>query len=209
MLLVWVHLAGVVTVLQHSRGAMLRSTLQIPTPHEVNLSHPFPARTVGSCFGSGHAALTVRSDWRAALMQLHADLNTSHVRFHGILELVEFTAKEAENGGTGNSNSTLPFTLDFTRVDAVYDWMIRTAGVVPYVELSFMPLPLASGLCTSQRIVPRVSGTGTPVSSALQARMPTRHTSPQSYLLIYSFRFRLDRTHTQDWMYLQCSTIQI
>lgn len=148
MLLVWVHLAGVVTVLQHSRGAMLRATLQIPTPHEVNLSHPFPARTVGSCFGSGHAALTVRSDWRAALMQLRADLNTSHVRFHGILELVVFTATEADNGGTGSSNSTLPFTLDFTRVDAVYDWMIGTAGVVPYVELSFMPLPLASGMCT-------------------------------------------------------------
>ena len=85
------------------------------------------------------------------MLKIKADLNTSHIRFHGILELVEFTKRDEreeeddDDEGREGGGGTLPFDLDFTRVDAVYDWMIRTAGVLPYVELSFMPLPLASG----------------------------------------------------------------
>lgn len=100
---------------------------------------------------SGHAALATNPEWRDGLLKIKADLNTSHIRFHGILELVEFTKRDEreeeddDDEGRESGGGTLPFDLDFTRVDAVYDWMIRTAGVLPYVELSFMPLPLASG----------------------------------------------------------------
>ena len=93
-----------------------------------------------------------------------------YVRFHGILELVGFGATHHGNGyhgngawpgsgtgtrgtdtgtgaqgaGTGTHRQPLLPVLNFTRVDAVYDGLLST-GVLPYVELSFMPPALASG----------------------------------------------------------------
>jgi xylan 1,4-beta-xylosidase len=38
------------------------------------------------CVGSGHAALTVRADWRAHLTRCARELGVKRTRFHGLLD---------------------------------------------------------------------------------------------------------------------------
>ena len=38
------------------------------------------------CVGSGHAALTVRADWRAHLTRCRTELGVKRTRFHGLLD---------------------------------------------------------------------------------------------------------------------------
>ena len=38
------------------------------------------------CVGSGHAALTVRADWRAHLSRCRSELGVKRTRFHGLLD---------------------------------------------------------------------------------------------------------------------------
>lgn len=108
-------------------------TLDVDSP-----TTPFP-HYWEECVGSGHAALALRADWQRQLKQTHADLGTRMVRFHGI-----FDADVGIVAGVG-ADGTL--RLNFTNLDRIYDGIIA-AGVVPYVELSFMPPPLASGATT-------------------------------------------------------------
>lgn len=82
------------------------------------------------CWGSGHAKLTLRQDWRLHLRQARDELGLQGVRYHGLFD---------DDMGV----VTAPRTYNFTKVDSTWDYFIEL-GVKPVVELSFMPAFLAN-----------------------------------------------------------------
>eukprot|EP00036_Acanthoecidae_sp_10tr_P004927 CAMPEP_0182928404 /NCGR_PEP_ID=MMETSP0105_2-20130417/15568_1 /TAXON_ID=81532 ORGANISM="Acanthoeca-like sp., Strain 10tr" /NCGR_SAMPLE_ID=MMETSP0105_2 /ASSEMBLY_ACC=CAM_ASM_000205 /LENGTH=645 /DNA_ID=CAMNT_0025066407 /DNA_START=9 /DNA_END=1946 /DNA_ORIENTATION=+ len=81
-------------------------------------------------WGSGHAALTLREDWRNHLKLAVKDLGLQGVRYHGLFD--------DDQGPVVPS----PGVYNFTLLDSTWDFLI-SAGVKPIVELSFMPAVLA------------------------------------------------------------------
>lgn len=98
----------------------------VPLPH--NWEH-----TVGS----DHAAMALRAEYQEQLRRCHAELGIGHVRFHGVLShaMGTLVAHEGER------------ISSFHNVHAIWDFLLD-AGMKPFVELSFMPEPLASGHAT-------------------------------------------------------------
>jgi xylan 1,4-beta-xylosidase len=84
--------------------------------------------------GSGHATLGLRADWQAQLKRAHDELGMRHVRFHGIL---------CDDLGTLIGEGDTLF-YSFFNADLIFDFL-RSIGMRPFVELSFMPGVLASG----------------------------------------------------------------
>lgn len=84
--------------------------------------------------GSGHATLALRADWQKQLKRCHDELGFKHVRFHGILSDDMGTLVDEED----------QFVYSFFNADQVMDFLL-SAGIRPFVELSFMPGALASG----------------------------------------------------------------
>ena len=83
-------------------------------------------------FGSGHATLTLRNDWRRQLKQAITDLGLQGIRHHGIFD-------------DDMRVVTSPRRYNFSLVEK--SWKFQVAqNVVPIVELSFMPAVLAN--CT-------------------------------------------------------------
>jgi xylan 1,4-beta-xylosidase len=87
--------------------------------------------------GSGHAPLALRADWQAQMRKCHEELGFRHVRFHDLLS---------------DSMSTLvcqeeKLIYSFFNADQIMEFLI-SIGMKPFVELSFMPETLASGLET-------------------------------------------------------------
>jgi xylan 1,4-beta-xylosidase len=85
--------------------------------------------------GSGHAPLALRSDWQAQLLRCHKELGFRHVRFHALLS--------DEMGTLVCEDNKLLYS--FFNADQVMDFLL-SIGMRPFVELSFMPETLASGL---------------------------------------------------------------
>ena len=109
----------------------------VPISVVVNTSAPitaFPPYWKRS-FGSGHAALTLRPDWQQHLRWAHEQLGLRGVRYHGIFD---------DDMGV----VVAPRTYNFSRVLASWDFQL-SLGLVPIVELSFMPAILAN--CTWTR----------------------------------------------------------
>lgn len=93
--------------------------------------------------GSGHAALSQRSDWQQALKRAADDYGAMGIRQHGIFDddmnvVVGPTESETETGG--------PYTYNFTNIDLLWDVQVAS-GMSPLVELGFMPYILAN--CSS------------------------------------------------------------
>lgn len=84
--------------------------------------------------GSGHAALGLRSDWRAQLVSARTLLGFERIRFHGILDDDMSVYSEDGNGNA---------VYSWFNVDEHYDFLL-SIGMRPIVELSFMPEALAS-----------------------------------------------------------------
>ena len=91
-----------------------------------------------ACAGSGHAALALRAEWQSDLELAHRQAGIQAVRFHGVLDDDLAVCTGIDSSG--------PRT-NFVFVDQIYDRMLEI-GVRPYVELSFMPGPLASSANT-------------------------------------------------------------
>ena len=85
-------------------------------------------------FGSCHAPGTLCEDWRNDLRAIQEIVDVRYIRFHGIFE--------HRVGIYGGQDSTGNLSLNFTRIDLIYDGL-RKIGVYPFVELSFMPEELA------------------------------------------------------------------
>ena len=93
------------------------------------------------CVGSGHALLALRTDYTRQLTFIHDTLGIERVRFHGIFD---------DDMRTFNDLSMmmpLPGTESFAEYNfnacgVAYD-NVLSAGMKPFVELSFMPKKLA------------------------------------------------------------------
>jgi xylan 1,4-beta-xylosidase len=85
------------------------------------------------CWGSGHALLALRADYREHLARAVKDLGLQRVRFHGLFD--------------DDMSVYLPWqgqTYSWFNVDSIFDYFL-SLGVRPLVELSFMPEALSSG----------------------------------------------------------------
>jgi xylan 1,4-beta-xylosidase len=85
-------------------------------------------------FGSGHANLALREDYRNDLAAVKSVTEMKYVRFHGILDDENGVYTEDEHGEP---------QYNFTYVDEIYDGLLER-GVRPVVEISFMPKQLAA-----------------------------------------------------------------
>lgn len=87
------------------------------------------------CVGSGHAALSLREDWRKQLKKCREELGFEYVRFHGLFNDDMSVCKKRFDG--------IP-EYSFYNIDSTFDFLLEI-GMKPFVELSFMPEALASG----------------------------------------------------------------
>jgi xylan 1,4-beta-xylosidase len=110
-------------------SAVFSCDLAVPT---IELPHCW-AHTVGS----DHARMALRADWQAQLRKVHDELGFRYVRFHGILD---------DDIGTLVCEQDR-FIYSFFNSDRIFDFLL-SIGMKPFVELSFMPLALASGDAT-------------------------------------------------------------
>lgn len=95
------------------------------------------------CIGSGHAALAQRADYLEQLKIAYDELGVKRVRFHGIFDDdMNVCIRPGDLVFTGVRNRTKIYS--FYQVAKIYDNLLRI-GVKPFVELGFMPTPLASG----------------------------------------------------------------
>jgi xylan 1,4-beta-xylosidase len=79
--------------------------------------------------GSGHAALSLRADWRQHVKMAHEKLGLESVRFHGILD-------------DDMSTSLGPGLNSYVNVDSFADFMVEN-NMSSVIELGFMPRWLA------------------------------------------------------------------
>lgn len=95
-----------------------------------------PLDHIWNCVGSDRAAITMRESWRQDIDRARAEIGVKRVRFHGIFndELGVLTRYPQHRDGTAN----------FRNVAEVYDGLVDR-GLLPFVELGFMPSELASG----------------------------------------------------------------
>src|SRR5512146_1959021 len=103
-----------------------------PFPHYWELG-------VGSC----HAVMGLRSDWREQLERTHRELGFQYVRFHGLLD--DAMSVCVREGGDPGGKSKLRYS--FFNIDSIFDFLL-SIGMKPFIELSFMPTALASGVTT-------------------------------------------------------------
>jgi xylan 1,4-beta-xylosidase len=110
-----------------------------PTPAQERIeidasapATPFP-HFWEQMFGSGHANLMLREDYREDLRAVHAATGFHYVRAHGILDDENGVYTEDEHGNP---------VYNFAYVDQIYDGLLKN-GVKPVVEISFMPKKLA------------------------------------------------------------------
>ena len=70
--------------------AAISAAAGIPSNASITLDPHGPASALphlwSACLGSGHAALTLREDWRQQVRQARRDLGVEAVRFHGVLD---------------------------------------------------------------------------------------------------------------------------
>lgn len=78
--------------------------------------------------------MALRADWQRDLKRAHEELGFRYVRFHGLLS--------DDMGMVVRENKK--FFYSFFNCDQVFDFLL-SIGMKPFVELSFMPGPLASG----------------------------------------------------------------
>jgi xylan 1,4-beta-xylosidase len=89
------------------------------------------------CVGSGHALLGLRADWQDHLATAHNDLGFKRVRFHGLFDDDMSALLIVDN----------EVVFSWYNIDTVFDFIV-SLGMMPYVELSFMPEFLANGTTT-------------------------------------------------------------
>lgn len=91
------------------------------------------------CVGSCHATTALREDYRTMLRQCRRDIGFRYLRFHGLFN-------------DDMSVVVKPLLSDecvysFTNIDNIFDFLL-SIDMKPFVELGFMPSPLASSTTT-------------------------------------------------------------
>jgi len=121
--------ALLLTILASPGGLRGQETIRIDAHAPTT---PFP-HFWEEMFGSGHAMLALREDYRSDLRAVKAVTDFRYVRFHGILDDEVGSYTEDEHGNP---------VYNFAYVDGIYDGLLKN-GVRPVVEISFMPKQLA------------------------------------------------------------------
>jgi xylan 1,4-beta-xylosidase len=88
-------------------------------------------------FGSGHASLALRPDWRAHLVRAVDELGLGGVRYHGLFDDDNGPVVEIDHSTPGE------FIYNWTLIDSTWDFLVAHS-VKPVVELSFMPAFIAN-----------------------------------------------------------------
>ena len=96
-------------------------------------ARPFP-HFWEQMFGSGHAVLALRDNYRKDLKEVHDRVGARYLRFHGIFD--------DEVGVYGEDAKGNP-VYNFSYVDQIYDGLLAE-GVRPVVEIGFMPYQMAA-----------------------------------------------------------------
>lgn len=96
-------------------------------------ARPFP-HFWEQMFGSGHAVLALRENYRKDLKEVHDQVGMRYVRFHGIFD---------DEVGVYDEDAKGAPVYNFSYVDQIYDGLLAQ-GVRPLVEISFMPEKLAA-----------------------------------------------------------------
>ena len=114
---------------------------QIPgavVPEKININLDGPSEEFPhfweQMFGSGRAILSLRNDYRSDLRAVHAATDFKYVRFHAIFH---------DEIGVYDEDAQGQPIYNFSYVDQIYDGLLADR-VKPFVELSFMPVKLAS-----------------------------------------------------------------
>jgi xylan 1,4-beta-xylosidase len=87
------------------------------------------------CIGAGRANEGLRADWQSQLAYVKKECGFKYIRMHGLLTDDMGVYKEDKNGNPRYS---------WQYIDELYDFLL-SIGIRPFVELSFMPVDLASG----------------------------------------------------------------
>ena len=108
------------------------------SPTAITIDAKAPARPFPhfweQMFGSGHAVLALRDDYRKDLKDVHDQVGMQYVRAHGIFD---------DEVGVYDEDAKGNPDFNFTYVDQIYDGLLAK-GVRPFVEISFMPYKLAA-----------------------------------------------------------------
>ena len=96
-------------------------------------AHPFP-HFWEEIFGSGRAILALRDSYRHDLREVKQITDFKYVRFHAIFH---------DEVGVYDEDAQGKPVYNFSYVDQIYDGLLAN-GVMPFVELSFMPKKLAA-----------------------------------------------------------------
>jgi len=110
---------------------MMNFVIREATPRVANNKH------WQFCVGSGQAILALRTDYTRQLAFAQKELGFRHVRFHGIFD----ECMEAYQGADSylNIGRARHFkNYNFLNIAVAYD-NVLSAGMKPFVELSFMP----------------------------------------------------------------------
>ena len=117
-------------------GRLLGATAIVPVEIDIRQVTGALPHVWEECAGSDRAAITMRESWRHDLDRWKSEIGLKRVRFHGIFcdEMGVYTPTIL------NRRKPSP---NFRNVFEVYDGLLAR-GVLPYIELSFMPSALAS-----------------------------------------------------------------
>lgn len=119
-------------------GALLSCSSQAFAMEVVRVDATAPGRPFPhfweQMFGSGQASLAMRADYLRDLRAVKQITNFRYDRFHGIFD---------RGVGLYTRNYQGDPVYNFSNVDTIYDGLLKN-GVMPFVELGFMPLPIAA-----------------------------------------------------------------
>ncbi len=87
------------------------------------------------CITAGRAAEGLRADWRMQLKEVQREIGFEYIRFHGLFHDDMMIYREDEAGQP---------VYNWQYLDNLFDFL-KSVGLKPLLELSFMPYALASG----------------------------------------------------------------
>lgn len=96
------------------------------------------------CMGSDHAYQLHRTDMCEQIKLAHDELGIKSLRFHGIFDDDMCTYQTLDIIAPLIKNGNQIKEVNFRQIGHIYDNLL-SCGMRPFVELSFMPTPLASG----------------------------------------------------------------
>lgn len=92
-------------------------------------------RMYNFCVGAGRANEGLRADWQRQLRAAHADCGFRYIRFHGLFDDDMGVYQEDKQGRS---------IYNWQYIDELFDFL-QSIGMKPFIEVGFMPTPLASG----------------------------------------------------------------